>query len=150
LLVGLGMWWVYFDFVGRRPFRPSPLPMYIWVYLHFLLYAVIVIAGIAMSEIVNGQRHAFIAELAGLAIGAFLVIVGIFETVLARKPDEPTHPVKSPLLKIACAPIAGVAGYVASGAAQLSLMFAPLVVQMLYGLFVWFTQDLEEAREHAH
>jgi len=142
---------VYFDFVGRRPFKPSPVPMYAWVYLHFALYAIIVIAGLAMSEIVAGHAQAFIAELAGLAIAAFLVVIGCFETVLARKPDEPTHPVASPLLKVAVAPIAGASGYVASGATQLLWMFAPLFVQMIYGLYVWFSQELDErVQEHAH
>jgi low temperature requirement protein LtrA len=151
LLVGFGMWWVYFDFVGRRPFKPSPLPMYVWVYLHFALYAIIVIAGIAMSEIVRGHPHAFVTELGGLAIGAFLLVCGVFETVLLRKHDEPTHPVRSPALKIASAPVAAVAGYVATGATQLAWMFGALLVQMIYGLYVWFTQELDEhAGEHAH
>jgi len=125
--------------------------MYAWVYLHFVLYAIIVIAGIAMSEIVRDPPRGFVTELGGLAIGAFLLVCGACETVLLRKADEPTHPVRSPALKIACAPIAAVSGYVATGGAQLAWMFGALLVPMIYGLYVWFTQELDEhAGEHSH
>jgi low temperature requirement protein LtrA len=150
LLVGLGMWWIYFDFVGRRPFIPRPLPMYVWVYLHFVLYAVIVIAGLALAAIVSGHAPAFISELAGIALGAFLVDVAILEWVLVRKPDEPTHPIASPGLKLALAPVAATSGLYADDAALLAIIFATLVVQMIYGLWVWFTQELPDQPRHAH
>jgi low temperature requirement protein LtrA len=145
LLVGLGLWWIYFDFVGRRPFKPSPLPMYIWVYLHFALYLIIVLTGVTLAAIVTGVVHPFIGELGGFAIGGFLAVVGLLELVLHRRPDEPTHPVTSPALKLGCAPIAALSGYVTTGGVtQLLWMFAPLLVQMLYGVWVWFTQDLSD------
>jgi low temperature requirement protein LtrA len=152
LLVGFGMWWIYFDFVGRRPFKPVPTLSFIWVYLHFFTFAIIVIAGITLGACVNGHAPAFQQELLGIALGAFLAVVGVFETVLLRKDDEPTHPVISPLLKLMAAPIAAISGYVAGGWVQLVWIFATLAIQMTYGLYVWFTQELppRPAHEHPH
>src|SRR5205085_222190 len=96
MLVGFAMWWVYFDFVGRRPFRPKPFLMYVWVYLHFFLFATIACGGVALGRVVDGEASAFVDELAGCGIGLFLALVGLLELVLARKHDEPTHPVRSP------------------------------------------------------
>jgi len=152
LLVGFGMWWVYFDFVGRRPFKPNPVLSFIWVYLHFTTFAIIVIAGITLAGNVGGHVSAFHQELLGIALGAFLAVVGLFETVLHRKDDEPTHPMISPTLKVVAAPLAAVSGFVVGGWAQLVWIIATLAIQMAYGLYVWFTQELpaQPAHDHPH
>jgi len=69
-----------------------------------------------------------------------LVAMGLLETVLQRGTDEPTHPVFSPLLKIAGGTLALVVGTVGGDLTQwtvLSFLLAIIVVQMAYGSYAW-------------
>jgi low temperature requirement protein LtrA len=84
LAIGFGMWWVYYDFIARRPFRPS--------------------------------------------------------VSIALEADEPTHPVVSPVLKIAVALLLVPVVFVPElpVAAALGIALLALAVQAVYGSFVWF------------
>jgi hypothetical protein len=70
----------------------------------------------------------------------------VLETRLLRKDDEPTHPVVSPAVKaapglalLAAAPLLRVGPGPALAVAALGL-----AIPSVYGLYVWFTQDLAE------
>jgi len=41
--VGFALWWLYFDFVGRRTPRPSFITALSWVYLHLVTLTAITI-----------------------------------------------------------------------------------------------------------
>jgi hypothetical protein len=71
--------------------------------------------------------------------------MGLLELTLAITADEPTHPRLSPGLKLGAGLMACLLGNLGSGlnvvVLQLMLM-ALLVVQMAYGFYIWFSQDL--------
>jgi low temperature requirement protein LtrA len=103
LAIGFGLWWVYFDFIARRPTRPSFTAALVWVYLHIAMLTGVVVVGVAVGETVTATAgeplptYDRVLLLAGL--GFTLVVVCLLELTLDRAADEPTHPVISPTIK---------------------------------------------------
>lgn len=150
ILLGFSMWWIYFDFIARRHFKKGPQYLYGWVYLHIGLFVAIVGSG---AGILNATEHsgpglptAARALVAG-SVGLFLLCTGVLETLLRRSVHEPTHPRLSPALKIVAALLAPLAGLLPLGKMAFFCVFYPLLlIQMLYGLWVWYRHDLESPR----
>ena len=148
LTVGFALWWVYFDFVARRPFRHTRYAMFFWPNLHLPLTAAIAATGAAILVGVSSAAPALPADVRLLltgSVGAALLCVGLVELTLARRDDEPTHPVLSPLLKIAGggAMIAfGLAATALDAAAVFLFLLAMLGLQVAYGVLVWYRQEL--------
>jgi low temperature requirement protein LtrA len=148
LAVGFALWWVYFDFVARRPFRHTPYAMFFWPYLHLPLTAAIAATGAGVLVSVEnagpvlpqGERL-----LVTGAVGAALVCIGLIELTLVRLEHEPTHPVLSPVLKVAGGAASIGFGLAATGLNTTALfgsLIALLGVQIAYGVLVWYRQEL--------
>jgi low temperature requirement protein LtrA len=109
LAIGFGMWWVYFDYIARRPTRPRFGIALIWIYLHLCVLISIVVAGVgighALSVVDAGALPAAVRSQLFFGLGGMLLIVTTLELMLDRDEDEPTNPVVSPIVTSA----AGVA-----------------------------------------
>lgn len=143
LFLTFGMWWVYFDFVGRRKFRQSARDILAWVYSHIGLFAAIAIAGAAMREALHHADGA--ANVVGMAVGAFLILVAMIEAQLSREPGEPAHAVASPALKVATGAALIIGAVFFGGLFILCLSAAALSFSMIYGLWVWHTTEIAES-----
>lgn len=139
--LGLGLWWLYFDFIGRR--RPKPgVWTTVWSYLHlpFVIAVAAVGAGVTNVIAAEGLLEADVQRLIGGFVGVALFALALLELTLVHTPGEPTHPLLSPLLKV----IVGAAAFVVGFALPLNpilfllLLVALLLVNMVYGLWVWF------------
>jgi low temperature requirement protein LtrA len=53
LVIGFGFWWVYFDFVGRRPPRNEGGPLVTWMLSHLPITLAIAAAGAAMVNLIG-------------------------------------------------------------------------------------------------
>lgn len=143
LFLTFGMWWIYFDFVGRRRFRQSARDILAWVYGHIGLFAATAIAGAAMREALHHADGA--ANVVGITVGSYLILVAMIEAQLSREPEEPAHAVTSPALKAATG-IALIVGTVFFGGLLiLCLSAAALSVSMIYGLWVWHTTEIADS-----
>lgn len=153
LLVGFGMWWVYFDFIARRPPLPRFAPALVWVYLHvgMLLSVVVVGAGISLAvaddptEPLPDEHRLLLLP----ALGAVLVFIAALELTLDRDDVKPTHPLLSPGLKAALGLVLAVVGIAASGItplAALAVCFTALAACAAYGLAVWYGRPGAESR----
>ncbi|GAB4408510.1 MAG: low temperature requirement protein A [Anaerolineae bacterium] len=150
MALGFGLWWVYFDFVARRQFKRGRWWPITWTYLHLPLLMGIVAAGAGVNNVVASETTALSAETRWLisgAVAAALIFTGLIELVLQRREDEPTHPQLSPALKFA----AGLGAIGVAGIGQdfgpiilLSLLMGLIIIQMIYGAYVWFRQPLAE------
>jgi hypothetical protein len=81
--------------------------------------------------------HQFLA----ITVGLTLVVIGILEATLSREENEPTHSVTSPIMKVLSGAVLVSVGKVLihiTPAAAVSSVFALLLVQMIYGAWVWF------------
>jgi low temperature requirement protein LtrA len=144
LAIGFGMWWVYYDFIARRPFRPSFSVALAWVYLHFFVFIGVVAVGVAvevaMTQTAEGVLSGPAQTVLLLGMSATLAAIGCVELTLAREADEPTHPVVSPALKFGLALLLVPVVFVPDlpVAAGLGIALAALVVPACYGALVWY------------
>ncbi|HEY9880431.1 MAG TPA: low temperature requirement protein A [Leptolyngbyaceae cyanobacterium] len=153
LLLAFGLWWIYFDFINRRPPKRGTGWTFAWGYLHLPLIAAIAAAGAGVLNVIadeDGMLGENVILLIGSSVGLALIAMGLLELTLAWSPNEPTHPRLSPALKFAAGAIALLLGLwnndISVIVLQLLLLFL-VVVQMVYGLYVWFTQELPDNPE---
>ena len=150
MAVAFGMWWVYFDFVARRPYKPSVWWALGWGYLHLPLVMGIAAAGAGVLNVISSESDALPDSVRWLIAGAAavgLITMGLLELTLRRDKHEPTHRFLSPMLKFAAGVLALAIGlWSGVGAIELLiLLFGLLLIQMVYGAYVWFTQPLPES-----
>jgi low temperature requirement protein LtrA len=90
LTVGFGLWWNYFDFVGRRIPLPGAGPRMRWLLGHFPLTLSIAAAGAGMVSLVahagDGHTPAATAWLLGRATALALASLAL---ILSAQPDDP-------------------------------------------------------------
>ncbi|MDX2239744.1 MAG: low temperature requirement protein A [Leptolyngbyaceae cyanobacterium bins.302] len=143
-----GVWWIYFDFINRRPPKPGVGWSFAWGYLHLPLTIAITATGAGMLNVVSDQDLLLdpnVSLLIGCSVGISLIVMGLLELTLQRTPDEPTHPKISPILKFAAGSIAILFGIISPNSWVVGLqvgLLLLLLIQMAYGLYVWFSQDL--------
>ncbi|MBI5646888.1 MAG: low temperature requirement protein A [Ignavibacteriae bacterium] len=143
--LGFSLWWVYFDFIGRRASRPRMLSSISWSFLHLPLAMGIAAVGATTSNAIakaQGLLQGPVSVLLAGSVAVTLIVMGLLETVLEPADDEPTHPVISPALKFGFGALLGMyAAMFPWSAPTLTLVLAQLalLVVMLYGLWVWFT-----------
>jgi low temperature requirement protein LtrA len=150
MALAFGMWWVYFDFIARRVYKPNVWWALTWGYLHLPLVMSFAAAGAGVLNVVSSESETIpdsVRWLIASAVGVALITMSLIETTLRREKDEPTHRLISPLLKLAAGVLALAIG-LWSGLGPIGLLIMLLVlvvIQMAYGAYVWFTQPLPEA-----
>jgi low temperature requirement protein LtrA len=144
MALSFALWWVYFDFIARRPAKPGIGWAFAWSYLHLPLLLAIAATGAGVLNVIGSEEPVLpdnVRLLIAGAVGTALTVMALLEMVLRREPDEPTHPRVSPLLKLIAAVFAYGIGLWGSGLgaiALLCLLLVLLAVQMGYGLLVWY------------
>jgi hypothetical protein len=137
LAVGFALWWLYFDFVARRPSRPQIAPALAWVYLHLVMLTTATIVGVAVAQALI--EHGDLTLLVG-GTGAAAIALGVLELTLDRESDEPTHPILSPALKIGPGLILlGLAGLPWETLPALVVCLVALAIPAGYGVQVWYS-----------
>jgi len=143
--IGFGLWWIYFDFVARRPPKPSLPATLGWVYLHLATLAAITATGTGISVAIadDGARSLSAPARSLLAGSAAVALIGFgaLELTLRRAAGEPTHPTVSPGLKVVSGAIVVLVATVDLGwstMALLAVILIALAVPAAYGAAVWF------------
>lgn len=138
-----GIWWIYFDFVARRPPKPATGWVFAWGYLHMPLVMSVTATAAGINNVIASKATVLPLNVRCLICGSLaisLAVIALLETTLRRDEDEPAHPIWSPVLKLAAALVTLILGLFGGlGAiALLSLLVILLAIQMSYGLWVWF------------
>jgi low temperature requirement protein LtrA len=149
----VGLWWVYFDFIARHSdFRQPRSNIWValaWNYLHLPLVMSIAAVGAGALNVLEGEAIKANARwLLALAIGVALLVIGLIELTLRRTPDEPTDLRISVALKFGGALLALAIGSWGGGLGPTTLLlalFVPLLIQMLYGAYVWYHEPSASA-----
>ncbi len=146
MALAFALWWVYFDFVARRPAKPNVWWTLFWGYGHLPLVMGLVAVGAGMLVLVSDLHATTEAkQLIAIAMGVTLMTTGLLEITLRRDPHEPTHPWVSPLLKIVVGAIAASLALVSDAFSVpmlLVVLLGLVVTQIAYGLWVWYSQDI--------
>src|SRR3712207_5109147 len=98
------LWWVYFDYVARRPPRSGNWWSSAWSYLHLPLVMAIAALGAAVLNVLAADSPTLPANVRWLLCGAVavaLIVIGVLETMLRPDPEEPTTLRTSVTLKFA-------------------------------------------------
>lgn len=137
LLVGFGLWWIFFDVGGRRLPRPDGLATNLWMELHFPVAVAIVGAGAAMVGLIEHahepQTPAATAWLLSGSVALLLVALAAMTRSLAdyRRYLGVFRPLA--LAMLLAAGLALLIGWVAPAAWLLAL----LLVAILAGLWLF-------------
>jgi low temperature requirement protein LtrA len=144
LAVGFGLWWIYFDFVGRRPPSHSFGVTICWSYLHMPLVLALAATGPGLLNVVTGKGAFWLLP---AVVGAALIIMGLMALTLHREPTEPTHAWTSLLVKwIAAGGLFLLSAMNPwSAHATLAVVLAALALPMIYGTWACFRQDVESS-----
>ncbi len=149
IATALGFWWLYFDFIARRPFHPKVSITILWVNTHMPLVMSFVLVGVSLYNLAAySSYHSETAVIFHLVIiGIALVLIGLIELTLERKEKEPTHPLFSPGLKF-------LTGFIGICLAVLKVFHSTeivmlfgiilIIINIFYGAYVWFSQEIEE------
>jgi low temperature requirement protein LtrA len=154
--VTIGLWWVYFDFIARRAAKPSIYTAALWVYLHLPLMICITMTGVGIFAAIKDSQHAYLTAASRIILAAgagfSLLFIAWLETTLRRRKDEPTHPVLSPFLKLIAGSAIILAGWFVESlntVVLLVIILLGLSIQQVYGVMVWFGQEIESIiQEH--
>ena len=87
LLVGFGLWWIFFDFVGRRLPRDDGLVLNVWMVSHLPVTLAIAAAGASMVGLIEHANDArtppdiawLLAGSVAIALVALIVTAGTLE-----------------------------------------------------------------------
>ncbi len=152
IAICFALWWVYFDFIARRPPKPGMLAAITWTNLHLPFIMLLIGAGAALSNVIalNVTQSLNSLEFMTATLSSALVFLGLIEMTLAHHELEPTHYRISPYLKIG----AGLFGiclipfvWLFQPITLMLILLTLFLVQIIYGVYVWFTQDLDEESE---
>lgn len=144
MALSFGLWWVYFDYVARRPFKPGTAWSFAWGYLHLPLVMTLTATGAGILNVIANEDAILpdpVRLLIAASVGCSVMLMALLELTLHRTADEPTHPRLSPLLKGGVGTVAIAIGFLGQGLsaiALLILLLALLAILMGYGLLVWF------------
>ncbi len=141
LAVSFAIWWLYYDFVARRSAKPQFAMQMLWNYLHLLLLIAIIAVGAAVHHLLaHGNVHG-LQLIFGFWLFVVLFAIGSLEWVLVRSSNEPTHPLRSPLLKwgsgLACLALMALPIHF-PGAVMLLCFIVLIGVNMVYGALSWY------------
>ncbi len=149
-----GLWWVYFDFIGRREGpRRGAWSIATWGYMHAPMLVGIAALSAGVQNVLAHQVGVLEPGVRLLTAGAVAIALaskGVIETVSKREEHEPTGERISPLLKISAAVVAlgiGLFGGGISSTALLLVLILLVLIQAGYGVYVWFTQVLPEGHQ---
>ncbi len=131
LLVGFGLWWIFFDVGGRRLPRRDGLAVNVWMEAHLPIAAAIVGAGAAMVGLIEHAHEpltpAATAWLLAGSVALLLVALGGMTRTLA---DYPRHAVvyrPLALVMVGAAGMALVVGWLRPAGWLLALLLAALL-----------------------
>ena len=82
LVIGFGLWWIYFDLVGRRLPRSAPGTIWTWMLSHLPIQLAMVAAGAAIVSLIEHARDPLTQPATSLLLGGSVALglVGLIVT----------------------------------------------------------------------
>ena len=75
MLIAIGLWWIYFDFVSGRPPIPRTSKRLWWIYLHLPVAMGITIVGASILNVVEHAGEPLPGEVRWLLVGAIAAVL---------------------------------------------------------------------------
>ncbi len=150
--VGFGLWWVYFDFVGRRKPRPgNAWTLYTWSYLHLPMVMGIAAVGGALAGVVgDATLHGGLGWVLAGGFAVTYAFLGLIELTLQPETPPLVQPATSTGLKLVTAALAILTPLLEATWAVLLALVALHLVNMGYGLRAWYRGPLVRENHEYH
>ena len=150
IAISFCMWWIYFYYIGRRPFANKTYLTFVWAYLHMPLVMAIAMSGACLSNVINQSNEKIVDPnvriLMCFSVFAVLLFASCIELTLRRDKNEPTHVVKSTFLKVITGILIFFVGLVGTSFSSIELLLSIivlLVANMAYGFFSYYGHEVE-------
>jgi low temperature requirement protein LtrA len=144
MLVAIGLWWIYFDFVSHRIPQPTVGKVSLWFYLHLPLTAGIAAVGAAVFSIVEHSGEPLSAAVRWLLVASvaliFACVALLMQTI--RLPQE-FFPVyrRGGILTVISAVLLLLLGFINLPTIPfLIILILLMVVPIFYGIKIWIQQ----------
>jgi len=150
IAITFSLWWIYFDFIGRRiADHSNSLKQFGWAYMHMPLVICFVAVGASITGLIddgnllNENAKVLLITASGFAI----LVLAILETLLMKTDDEPMHYRTSPWLKTVTGIGVLLLYFIQERMSPKMIMMAILLIlsiNMIYGMYAWFGQNLDD------
>ncbi len=155
IALAFALWWVYFDFIGRRFAKPNVTWKWYYGYLHLPLLISIAGIGAGVQSVVASEADGLTGAerwLISVAVGLSLVAIGLIEHTLPLDKEEPVNQYLSANLKIALGIIAPLAvGWTAVGTyVLLGILLAVVMIPVVYGTTSWFQSPISQKKNEGN
>ena len=149
MMIAIGLWWIYFDFVAGRPPIPRTSKRLWWIYLQFPVAMGITVVGASILNVVEHAGEHLSGELRWLLVGAIAAVL-ISIALILKSLDLPEN---QRILYRTGSRVMFIAGItvVLSGMTRISTiplllaLIALLLAPVFYGILVWI--KVFDARE---
>ena len=141
MLIAIGLWWIYFDFVSHRKPQPTMVKVSQWFYLHLPMTAGIAAAGAAVFNIVEHSGEPLEVGVRWLLVGSVsLVLLCIAVLMQAIQIPDQYYPLyrRGGLISFASALIILLLGIPDLPIIPLLIVLVlALITPVFYGIKVW-------------
>lgn len=153
MLVAIGLWWIYFDFVSHRKPRPTRLNVSQWFYLHLPMTAGIAAVGAAIFNVVEHSGEPLDDPVRWLLVGAaaaVLACIALLMQTIQVMPELRSSYRRGGILTIISAALILLLGFLNLPTIPLLLVLVILMLTpIFYGIKVWI--EVFDAQEiHVH
>lgn len=154
--LAFSLWWIYFDFVGRRLAKPNVPWKSSQGYLHLPLLMSITAIGAGIQSILKSEVDGLTVNerwLISLAVGTSLIFIGVIEKSLPKEDKDPGNHFLSVPLKIVLGILAPLTvGWNTSFGTYtiLGALLCFLFVPIIYGTVRWFNSDAPHEAKESH
>jgi low temperature requirement protein LtrA len=149
MLIAIGLWWIYFDFVSGRPPIPRTSKRLWWVYLHLPITMGITVVGASILNVVEHAGESLPQEVWWLLVGAIaavLISIALIMKSLNLPENQRSLYQTSARMMFIDGILVVLSGMTPIGTIPLLLaLIALLLAPLFYGILVWI--KVLDARE---
>lgn len=141
LVIAIGIWWLYFDFIsGRLPLARLTTSLW-WVYLHFPVAMGITAVGASMLNVVENAGESLSNDVRWLLVGAIAVVlvsIALIMQILDIPQSSRSLYKTGSILTLLAGTLILILGLTSIGTIPLLLVLLLLLLApIFYGLLVW-------------
>jgi low temperature requirement protein LtrA len=152
MVLAIGLWWLYFDFVSHRLPRPGTIMLSIWMYAHLPLTIGIATAGAAILNVVSHTGGLLSPDVRWLLVTAVMIallgIAVLMQTLQTSSVQQPIYRRGGLIILVSAMLILALGVTDLQPIPLLIVMIVLLAVPVFYGFVAWVR--LLEMPETAH
>jgi low temperature requirement protein LtrA len=142
----LGFWWMYFDFIARRPFRQNTF--FFWSYFHMPLLMTFTLIGSCLYNMIIfiDYPKPITITIYMSCLGIVFILIGLIELTLEKSSNEPIYQILSSGIKFITGIISICLGLFIVFDSILFIMSIGLIlifINNLYSLYICYNQKID-------